>query len=267
MFMTTKQGPPAAPSGRDDAHYFVLEEFALTNAGQQRVERTFLLSNYEVMMSAGLRGAKRLVTCGAMSGDPSSFAQLWSVPKSYAPGDIDAKLPEVRKAALGAYLAGAPGHEVLVPTTYSPGAKERGTKEIAPLDQVTRWAPQDGGAQAAQAEGFNEPTTTPVVLIVHARVKASERAAFEQYKQQFFKGFVQTRGHWYLYAAGWQVKDTNMAVNCWALENAQDLLKVMMMLSENSIYQGKLRPTIQSESQSLYWLDWDAHDYFPYAHV
>jgi hypothetical protein len=265
MFMTKKQGPPAAPSGRDDAHYFVLEEFALTNAGQQRVERTLLLSNYEVMMSAALRGAKRLVTCGAMSGDPSSFAQLWSVPKSHAPGDIGAKLPEARKAALGAYLTGAaPKHEVLVPTAYSPGAVERGTEEIAPLDQITRWTPQ---SQAAQAEAFNDPRTTPVVLIVHARVKESERAAFEQYKQQFFKGFVQTRGHWYLYAAGWEVTDRNMAVNCWALENAQDLLKVMMLLSENSIYQSKLRPTIQSESQSLYWLDWDAHDYFPYAHV
>src|SRR5579863_6344213 len=102
MFMTTNQDPPAAPAGRDDAHYFVLEEFALTNAGQQRVERTLLLSTYEVMMSAALPGAKRLVTCGAMSGDPSSFAQLWSVPKTYSPADIDAKLPEVRQAALGA---------------------------------------------------------------------------------------------------------------------------------------------------------------------
>jgi hypothetical protein len=130
----------------------------------------------------------------------------------------------------------------------------------------TEAAPDPAGARPARQEARNDPRTTPVVLIVRARVKERERDAFVRYKQDFFKGFVRTRGHWYLYAAGWKVTDGSVAVNCWALESAQDLLKVMMLLSENSIYQGKLRPTIRSESQGLYWLDWDAHDDFPYAH-
>jgi hypothetical protein len=292
--MTTKQDPEA------DAQYFVLEEFALTDPGQQRVERTILLSGYETMVSARLPGAKRLFTCGAMSGDPSSFAQLWSMPKkTYSPADLDAKLPEVRRAALGTYLpdGSTPTQAVLEPTAYSPGMAGRGGEDpIAPLDQIARLIPQyrgdverasqrfldqpsftravgappaDAGAApspAQPAQVFNDPRTTPVVLIVHARVKERERDAFVHWKEHFFKSFVATRGHWYLYAAGWKITDGSVAVNCWALETAQDLLKIMMLLSENSIYQGKLRPTIRSESQSLYWLDWDARDYSPYAH-
>jgi hypothetical protein len=296
MVMTTNQEKDVAQDRQQDgdARYFMLEEFELTDPGQQRVERTLLLSRYEALMTARLPESKRLFTSGAMSGNPSSFAQLWLFPKTYSPAQLREQIPALRQEALGAYLpaSGKPTQEVLEPTAYSPGASERGVAAnvtlapLAPLDQISRMIPRLSGVAPASRRFFDQPPTravvspaspapshvhsdprtTPVVLIVQARVKPDQRDAFVKWKQDFFKEYVKEFGHWYLYAAGWKTTEANVAINFWALENAQDLLKIMMLLSENSIYQSKLRPTIESESQSLYWLDWDARDYFPYAH-
>ena len=226
------------PRGNED-HYFVLEEFSLKDEGQRRVERTMKLTAYEMLMSASFPGARRLLTCGALSGNPSRYAQLWSFPDRHAPEVLKERIPQVRGEAIKKILAGGdpPAPKVLTPTGYSPGRRA----------------------------GL-EPRTTPIVLMVHMRVHDGQRRAVERLKKDFFVPFVREQRQWQLYAAGWSTEDGDQAINFWALESAEDLHQVMKLLSENSIYQGQILPALSSERHDLYWLDGDAQGHLSRAH-
>jgi hypothetical protein len=234
---------PPKSANPSPAYGYVLERIRLSPDALARVPLAKILDDYRFAIRSSLSGWSRVLACGAISGDPYTFVQLWRVSGSVSPADSLLALQERGGEAYRQFLTALVefDRELLFPTSYDPNPH-------------------------AVAVSRGPVSRDAVVLVYRAVLRRGALARLACLKERFFvprltgvpsewaPSDVRAPVHgWRLLASATSVTGRHgVLVQVWRLPDSNSLVRAMRVMSENEVYRRNVAPCIESEEHVLY---------------